>query len=163
MDAIDQSRLASTFIEDPEVQLWEVLVPCQFNDGRPVRTRYHRIWDAKVRAISGGLTILKPAIGHWVSPEGSLFKERMIPVRIACTRAQALEIAEMTACHYDQEATFAHLVSTEVLVHKRVGKSARETGALGKPAPKRKVRSGPPRRKYKPSDAVGFGLGEEAY
>ena len=60
------------------------MVPTMSNDKKPFRTRYHRVWDEKVRKISGGLTIMKPAVGQWLSNDDELFKERMIPVRIAC-------------------------------------------------------------------------------
>ena len=65
-------------------ELWEILVPTQYPSGKPIRTRFHRVWDEKVRAITGGLTILAVAKGTWTSPDGEVFRERMIPVRIAC-------------------------------------------------------------------------------
>lgn len=97
-------------------QLWEILVPCTRNDGRPITVAFHRVWDARVRAISGGLTILKPAVGQWVSPEGELFKERMIPVRVACSCTEIEQIIDMTADYYDQQAVMAILISEEVLI-----------------------------------------------
>ena len=51
-------------MENSENILWEIMVPTMYNDGRFVRTRHHKVWDDKVRAISGGLTIYKPAIGQ---------------------------------------------------------------------------------------------------
>ena len=74
--------------------MWEILVPTVMPDGKPIKTRYHKVWDTKVYAITGGLTILTPTKGKWVCPEGSLFEERMIPVRIACTRSQLDEIID---------------------------------------------------------------------
>lgn len=62
-------------------ELWEILVPTVRNDGKPYRLRYHKVWDDKVRAISGGLTVMPVAKGQWVYKE-ELFTERMIPVRI---------------------------------------------------------------------------------
>lgn len=97
-------------------QLWEVLVPTVSNEGKPFRTRYHRVWDKKVYAITGGLTILTPAKGKWVCPEGSLFEERMIPVRIACTRKQIEEIVDMTIVYYSQKAVMAYRISEEVII-----------------------------------------------
>lgn len=96
--------------------LWEILVPTQRNDGRPIRTRFHRVWDDKVRKITGGLTILAPARGQWVAPDGVLFKERMIPVRIACTRAQIEAIIDITLKYYEQLAVLAYRVSDEVIL-----------------------------------------------
>jgi len=94
--------------------LWEILVPTQFNDGRPIRTRYHRVWDEKVRQISSGLTILTPAKGQWVSENSELFVERMIPVRVACTYEQMVEIANMTKTYYEQEKVMFYRLSDEV-------------------------------------------------
>jgi len=85
-------------------KLWEILVPT-IMDGKPVRTRYHKVWDSKTRAIAKGLTILTPTkSGQWVSPAGELFIERSIPVRIMCTEEQINVIANMTARYYRQQA-----------------------------------------------------------
>lgn len=79
-------------------------------------TRYHKVWDSKVRAISGGLTILKPVKGEWVSSEGTIFAERMIPVRIACTEAEIEKIADLTAAYYSQLAVMYYKISDYVVV-----------------------------------------------
>lgn len=104
---------------EPKKELWEILVPTMFNDGRPIKTRYHRVWDRKVYEITGGLTILTPTKGKWVCPEGSLFEERMIPVRIACTREQIDKIVDMTMIYYHQLAILAYKVSDEVILKNR--------------------------------------------
>ena len=90
--------------------LWEILVPTIMN-GKPVRTKYHKKWDEKVRSISGGLTILKPAKGQWISPSGQLFAERMIPVRISCSENDIEKIMAVTLDHYKQEAVMAYRIS----------------------------------------------------
>lgn len=100
----------------PDEHLWEILVPTVRNDGRPFRLRYHRVWDEKIKAISGGLTIVPPVNGVWVSPSGETFEERMIPVRIMCTREEIMAIAEMSKKHYEQEAIMVYRVSTEVYI-----------------------------------------------
>ena len=97
-------------------ELWEILVPCQTNTGTPIRTRQHREWDTRVRRITGGLTVMTPAKGQWVCPDGELFCERMIPVRIAATREQMDVIADMTAAFYDQIAVMFYLISNEVII-----------------------------------------------
>ena len=99
--------------------MWEILVPTVRNDGRPIKTRFHRVWDQKVYAITGGLTIMPPTHGRWVSPSGKLFAERMIPVKIMATRAEMGRIVHMTAEYYEQEAVLAYVVSNEVLLHYR--------------------------------------------
>lgn len=94
---------------------WEILVPTRRNDGRPIKTRFHRVWDKKVKTITGGLTIMPASVnGHWVSPEGITFTERMIPVRIVATRKQMKEIASMSLKYYDQEAIMYYVLSPEV-------------------------------------------------
>lgn len=95
--------------------LWEILVPTIRNDGRPFHTRYHKVWDSKVREISNGLTIMPVAKGQWVY-KGDLFKERMIPVRIHATREEMDKIIDMTAKYYDQIAVMAYLISDEVIL-----------------------------------------------
>ena len=107
--------------------LWEVLVPTQSNEGKPYRTRYHRVWDAKVREITGGLTILMPAKGQWISPEGKLFKERMIPVRILCSRNDMEKIVSLTIKYYDQEAVLAYKISEEYILKHRDEKRDKKT------------------------------------
>lgn len=102
------------------MELWEILVPTVSNEGIPYRTRYHRVWDSKVRVITGGLTILPPNKGQWVSPSGVLFIERMIPVRIACTEIQIKKIMDMTASYYKQEAIMAYKISQHVIIKQYV-------------------------------------------
>lgn len=102
---------------DEDVKMWELYVPCVRNNGRPIRTRCHREWDSRVRRISGGLTIYPPVRGQWISPATSnLFVERMIPVRIACTREQIKKIIDMTIDFYDQEAVLCTKISEEVIL-----------------------------------------------
>lgn len=100
-------------------QLWEILVPCVRNDGRPVTTKHHKEWDRKVRKISAGLTVLSPAKGQWVDDHGSLYEERVIPVRIACHEAQIEQIVSITIQHYEQEAVMVYLVSSDCRVYQR--------------------------------------------
>ena len=90
--------------------LWEILVPT-IRNGKPVKTKSPKEWDTRIRRISGGLTILKPVKGEWVSKDGKLFEERMIPVRIMCTEEQIEKIADITAEFYKQEAVMFYCVS----------------------------------------------------
>lgn len=99
------------------MQLWEVLVPTNMGDtGKTVRTRHHQVWDARVLALSGGLTILKPAKGQWVCPsDGKLYHDRVIPVRIACDRKTIVKILQITKAHYRQIDVLAYKISEEVI------------------------------------------------
>ncbi len=97
-------------------QLWEVLVPTVRRiGGKPYRTRFHRVWDAKVREITSGLTIMPVAKGQWVHGS-SLFEERMIPVRIAATKSEIVRVIDLTLAYYDQLAVMAYKISDEVII-----------------------------------------------
>lgn len=98
------------------MKFYEILVPTVSNEGKPFRTRYHKVWDAKVRQITGGLTIISPIKGQWISNNGELFRERMIPVRIACTKEQIETVADITAAYYKQHAIMYYLISEEVTI-----------------------------------------------
>lgn len=102
-----------------KVMLYEILVPTLMRN-KPIRLRHHKEWDKVVRKISGGLTILHPAKGQWIHPEtNELISERVIPVRIACTRKQLDRILDFTVGHYDQFAVMAYLLSEEVVIKYR--------------------------------------------
>lgn len=105
-----------------KMEMWEILVPTiRRRTGVPYRTRYHRVWDRKVREITGGLTITPPVIGQWIYGS-ELFKERMIPVRIACTREQIDKIVDFTLEYYDQLAVMAYKICDEVIIRHADGK-----------------------------------------
>lgn len=78
------------------------------------KTKYHRQWDAKVIAISGGITIAYPTKGSWIF-QGKTFTERMIPVEIRCTEEQMEKIRDITAAHYGQIEVYVDVVSIESL------------------------------------------------
>ena len=59
---------------------------------------------------------MAPSKGKWVAPDGKLFQERMIPVRIACTRPQIEKIVDMTMEYYEQLAVLAYKLSDEVIL-----------------------------------------------
>ncbi len=101
-------------------KLWQIFVPTHDNDGKEYDTAYHRIWDAKVQVVAGGLTINKKSRGIWQSPQtGKMFKEAMIPVTIYCDKSILLMIAQMTVQHYEQEAVMCYKISDEVLIIKQ--------------------------------------------
>lgn len=96
--------------------MWEILVPTMFNDGKPITTRYHRVWDKKVRALTGGLTICPVATGQWVSDADQLFKERMIPVRILTDQETMEKVVELSLDYYEQIKVFYYKVSSHVVI-----------------------------------------------
>ncbi len=102
-------------------KLWEILVPTKMKFGGNVKPqviaeKFHKAWDGKVRKIAGGLTAMRSAKGHWVSPDGELFVEKMIPVRIYCSYDEIHLISDMTAKHYKQQSIMFYLISTEVVI-----------------------------------------------
>lgn len=97
-------------------ELWEIYVPTISNEGKPFRTKMHKEWDTRVRRISNGLTIYKPALGQWVDNEtNELYVERVIPVRVACTKEEILKIMKITRDFYNQIDVLAYKLSSEVL------------------------------------------------
>src|SRR3989442_1195654 len=96
-------------------KLWEILVPVTYVGLGPIRKKHHKRWDAKVSKIAGGLTLFKPKKGRWLSGS-KLFKEKMIPVRIAATENEMRKIAKFTAKHYHQKAIMYYLVSDTVMI-----------------------------------------------
>lgn len=107
-----------------EKKVWEIYVPTLRKNGKPIRTRFHRIWDQKVLAVSGGLSIHRPSIGNWLNPEGKLFKDRMIPVRIVATDEEIERIIDITLAYYeDEEAVLCYRISNEVILKFREGET----------------------------------------
>ncbi len=95
-------------------KLWEILVPVTFGDVR-INKKCHKKWDEEISKIAGGLTLFKPKKGRWLS-DSKLFKEKMIPVRIAATEVEMKEIAAFTANHYGQKAIMYYLISKIVVI-----------------------------------------------
>lgn len=102
------------------MELWEILVPAS-NGKLKIKFSYahHKEFDNFVKSLSGGLTVLKSAKGEWESPSGELFTDRIIPVRIACSREDIEKIIDFTIEHYNQEAVMAYKLSDEVIIKHR--------------------------------------------
>jgi hypothetical protein len=81
---------------------WEILVPTHFNNHIKIEVEYHKQWDLFVEQVTKGLTIENPTRGIWISEDGIKYEERMIPVKIACTKEEIEIIADYTAKHYRQ-------------------------------------------------------------
>ena len=103
---------------DTTKTLWEILVP-RFSKRKEYTLDHHKTQDAHVRGIARGVTILRTAKGHWVNPEGTVFVEEMIPVRIHCTKSQIEQIMDHTLAYYHQEAVFAYEVSNNVIIRRK--------------------------------------------
>lgn len=97
-------------------KLWQILVPVEDRWGDEFPIDKHQKWDSRVREIAGGLTIFKKAKGQWLSPDGTVFPEAMIPVLVCCTDEQIDKIADYTMGFYSQEAVMYWCVSEKVVV-----------------------------------------------
>ena len=115
-DSIENLRDAVEYLRNFDRCLWEVLVPVCHADGREIEVSFHQIWDEKVRAVSGGLTINRSVRGQWLY-EGELFSERVIPCRVLATRWEMDQIAEITLSHYnDQLAVMYYRLSENTII-----------------------------------------------
>ena len=96
--------------------LYEILVPTIYGDSlKPIRTRHHKHWDRRIQNITGGLTVLSPAKGKWTY-KGEEYPEKVIPVRIMCTKSQMEKVVQITLEHYRQKAVMYYTLSTDVHV-----------------------------------------------
>jgi hypothetical protein len=95
-------------------EMWEILVPASNNKDQEFSYEHHKQWDAFVKKITGGVTIMKTAKGEWISPNGKIYVDRNIPCRIICNEKQINEIIDFTLVHYNQEAVMAYRISTNV-------------------------------------------------
>lgn len=103
------------------MEMWEILVPANDNDGVVIATEQHHVWDDMVRELSGGLTVLDPVKGQWIDHENQLFKEPMIPVRVLADREIINQIIDLALDFYDQKAVLAYKISSEVILRSRQG------------------------------------------
>lgn len=99
-------------------KMWEILVPASNRDEK-FSYDHHKEWDAFVGQFSNGITVLRGAKGEWKAPDGTVFRDRMIPVRIICTEEEIKKIVQFTIEHYNQAAVLAYELSSNIiLVHR---------------------------------------------
>jgi hypothetical protein len=99
-----------------KTELWEILVPASNGKKKEFSYKHHKEWDAFVKNLTNGVTVMKTAKGQWISPHGQLYLDRMIPCRIICTKEQIIKIIDFTIQHYDQEAVLAFKISDDVIM-----------------------------------------------
>ena len=72
-----------------DLKIWCILIPtlkARFSRKKYFSTKHHKVWDAYVRKLTGGLTILAPGKGQWINENQELVEERVIPVQIKFLR-----------------------------------------------------------------------------
>ena len=99
-------------------KMWEILVPAS-NRNEKFSYEHHKEWDAFVGQYSNGITVLRGAKGEWKSPNGEVFRDRMIPCRIICTEEEIKKIVRFTIEHYNQEAVLAYELSDNIILEYR--------------------------------------------
>lgn len=101
----------------PSHPMWEIFVPASKGDVE-FPYEHHKLFDAFVKEKAGGITILRGAKGEWISPDGELYKDRIIPCRICCSRKDIMQIMKFALKHYGQKAIMAYKISDQVLIVK---------------------------------------------
>lgn len=97
--------------------MYMILVPASRGKKRFSYEGHHKAFDSKVKEICGGITIHRPVKGEWISPDGIIFTDRMIPVMIAVKEERDIEvIANFALNHYDEEAIMYYKVSDDVRI-----------------------------------------------
>ncbi len=110
--------ISIAFNNDDKKIMWEILVPASGKE-QDFLYEHHKKWDEYVKSLAGGLTVLKTGKGEWISPDGTLFRDRVIPVRIMCKKKHIKKIIQFTIEHYNQEAVLAYKVSNKVYLKHR--------------------------------------------
>jgi len=96
--------------------LYEILIPVVANDGQTFCAEHNECWRKMVRGLCNGLTVFQQVSGEWVSPNGQLFAEQMVPVRVLATANDIKRISDYSAKHYQQEAIMFHKVTDHVSI-----------------------------------------------
>jgi hypothetical protein len=96
--------------------LWEILIPVRSNEGKPFSDKYYNnVFYALLIDVAKGYTKLAPVDGAWET-DGQLYKEKMIPVRVLCTKKEIEGIAAFVVIHYNQLAVMYYKVSNECYI-----------------------------------------------
>jgi hypothetical protein len=72
---------------------------------------YHEDFFDLILSFSDGYSVLPEIVGVW-SDGITLYKEKMIPVRIFCTAERIKSLAEFAKEHYEQESIFVAEIGT---------------------------------------------------
>jgi len=95
------------------MKLYEILIPVTNNDKRAFSRVHHKVWEKVVRESTGGLSVCPTIEGQWVN-KGTVYVERMRPVRIACNARVMRRLAEAAKRHYHQLSVMYYPVSADV-------------------------------------------------
>ena len=66
------------------MKLYEVLIPRADNEKNIFSRAHNLLWQEEVRKSAGGLSLCPAIEGQWENG-GKVYREKMIPVRIACS------------------------------------------------------------------------------
>ena len=98
-------------------KLYEILIPIINNRGERFSAEHHKKWNNKALKIAGKFIIMKVIKEEWINLFGKEFyKNKMIPIRISCTKNQIEKIIQITIKHYNQEVILAYIISEKALL-----------------------------------------------
>ena len=101
-------------------QLFEILIPTRFNNGKLIEVEYHKKWDEWICNRCGGLTILRETRNGIWSNDGKNQREEMLPVRVACNEILDIEeILHFTMMFYHQKSIMAYQISDNVIIRNK--------------------------------------------
>jgi len=87
-------------------EIWEFLAPTEYK-GKPIKTKYHKALDEKLKDIENDIVILVPTKMKW-----STKNTDYIPIRII-TNSKIDKLFEVITEHYDTTVTI-YKVSSKV-------------------------------------------------
>ena len=70
-------------------------------------------------SLVGGMTIFASGRGRWKDSSGKECTEKIIPVRIMCSKKQMEKIVKFTMLHYRQQAVMFYEVTEKVKIVSR--------------------------------------------
>ena len=95
------------------MKLYEILIPQADNAKRAFSRSHHAKWEGIARDTAGGLSVCPIISGQWID-KGKVYRERMRPVRIACSARSMRKLADLAKSHYRQISVMYYPVSSEV-------------------------------------------------
>jgi hypothetical protein len=95
------------------MQVYEFMVPTHDNAGREFAPVHVETFDAWLGKKYGGFTKLAPATGFWTDNAGQVYRESVIPYRVATDDEHAPKaIADVIARGFSQLAVYVGKIGT---------------------------------------------------
>ena len=95
------------------MNLYEILIPRADNQKNIFSRAHNLLWENEARKIAGGLSVCPPIEGQWEN-DGKVYREKMIPVRIACSARKIAKLVNFAKLHFRQLSIMYYPVSRDV-------------------------------------------------